>query len=176
MLWSTWIMQLMIWILHSCPCNINHHPFGWISSTWLVAFVWSTWYDHMICCISVIHAVIIFYVSHVMYVVNFIHISKFHPFEHYYQPCCRFNCVMKINDMVQFHPYGQFIHVIKFYQIHGTMLMDEIDHTWNIAHIWVKLTNWRNVILNATRFIIDFYHVDQCKIKFDMDENDPQYQ
>jgi hypothetical protein len=34
MLRSTWIMQLMIWmnltwmILHSCPWNSNHHPFG----------------------------------------------------------------------------------------------------------------------------------------------------
>lgn len=91
MLWSTWIMQLMIWmnlttwmILHSCPWNSNHHPFGWISSTWLVTFVWSTY------CISVIYAVTIFLVFHVMYVVNFIHVSKFHPFEYYYKPCCRF--------------------------------------------------------------------------------------
>jgi hypothetical protein len=84
--------------------------------------------------------------------------------------------VMKINDMIQFHPCGKFIHVIKFYQIHRIMLMDEIDHTWDIAHIWVKLTNWRNVILNAIVFIVEFDHIDQYRIKFDMDENDPQYQ
>jgi hypothetical protein len=83
---------------------------------------------------------------------------------------------MKMNNMVQFHPRGQFIHVIKFYQIHWTMLMDEIDDTWNIARILVKLANWRNVILNAIMFIVEFDHIDQCKIKFDIDDNDPQYQ
>ncbi len=45
---------------------------------------------NMIYCISVAHAVTIFYVCIVMYVVNFIHISKFQPFEQYYQPCYRF--------------------------------------------------------------------------------------
>jgi hypothetical protein len=78
--------------------------------------------------------------------------------------------------MVQFHQNSQFIHVIKFYQIHRIVLIDEIDRKWNFSHIWVKLTNWRNVILNAIVFIVEFDHIDQCKIKFDMDKNDPQYQ
>ncbi len=38
------------------------------------------------------------------------------------------------------------------------------------------LPNGRNMIINAFVFMLEFDHVDQCKIKYDTDENDPQYQ
>jgi len=47
---------------------------------------------------------------------------------------------------------------------------------------WMKLItheilpNGRNMIINAFVFMLEFDHIDQCKIKFDTNENDPQYQ
>jgi hypothetical protein len=39
-----------------------------------------------------------------------------------------------------------------------------------------KLPHGRNMIINALVFPLEFDHVDQRKIKFDMVENDPQSQ
>jgi hypothetical protein len=129
-------MQLMIWILHSCPWNINHHPFGWISSTWLVTCVWSTWY---IALASFMKSQFFMFLLSCMLSILCI-FPSFTPLSITINHVVDFICVMYVNNMVQFHPYSQFIHVLKVHQIHRTMLMDEIDHTWNIAP-WKKHDN-----------------------------------